>query len=87
VQVVAQVPIGPQPPDPGDPVYSLFGIGEQTDWMTNPSVAVSYGGVAVVKTGGVVDAGTLAVVGTHGVDATLLQQKTFNAGRGVVAIV
>jgi Neuraminidase-like domain len=86
VHVVPQVPIGPFPPEP-DPYYSVFPMQEQTDWVTNPAVAVSYGGVAIGKTGGIAEAGgrNIAVVGSHGVDATHLQQS-LAAGRAAVAI-
>jgi hypothetical protein len=52
INIVAQVPTaGPVPVPPGDPVYSVFPMQDLTDWVTNPSIAVSYGGVAIGKNG------------------------------------
>jgi hypothetical protein len=53
IDVIAQVPASPIPIDPGDPVYSVYPVRDLTDWVTHPSVAVSYGGVAIGKTGGI----------------------------------
>jgi hypothetical protein len=53
IDVIAQVPASPIPIDPGDPVYSVFPVRDLTDWVTHPSVAVSYGGVAIGKNGGI----------------------------------
>jgi hypothetical protein len=54
IPVVAQVPTaGPVPINPGDPVYSIFPMQNLTDWVTNPSVAISYGGVAIGKNGAI----------------------------------
>jgi hypothetical protein len=64
IPVVAQVPVaGPVPPNPGDPVYSLFPMQNLADWATSPGVAISYGGVSIGKTGGILNTGLLAVTG------------------------
>ena len=53
IPVVPQVPVSNAPVNPGDPVYSLYPMQNLTDWVTNPAVTVSYGGVAVAKSGGI----------------------------------
>jgi hypothetical protein len=64
IPVVAQVPAaGPIPPNPGDPVYSIFPMQNLADWATSPGVAISYGGVSIGKTGGLLNSGLLAVAG------------------------
>ncbi|HEU4891609.1 MAG TPA: neuraminidase-like domain-containing protein [Vicinamibacterales bacterium] len=52
IEVVAQIPQGPFPPDPGDPVYSLGTFIDPIDWVTNPNTAIKYGDVLVTKGGG-----------------------------------
>jgi hypothetical protein len=52
INVLAQVPAaGPVPVNPGDPVYSVYPMQTVTDWLTNPTTAVSYGDVWVGKSG------------------------------------
>jgi hypothetical protein len=54
INVIAQVPTaGPVPISPGDPVYSVFRMQDFKDWITDPAVAIPYGGVAVGKNGGI----------------------------------
>lgn len=52
IPVRAQVPLPTVPSNLGDPVYSIYPIHNLTDWVTNPNVTVSYGSVAIAKTGG-----------------------------------
>jgi hypothetical protein len=54
IPVVAQVPAaGPIPPNPGDPVYSVYPMQSLADWATHPAVAISYGGASIGKNGGI----------------------------------
>ncbi len=87
--LVAQVPKPPGPPDP-DPVYSIFPLQDRTDLFTNPTVAVSYGGVLIGEKGsiaqgaplvtnagtpgGLAAAGSLVIVGSQGLALTQLGQ-------------
>ena len=57
--LIKMIPIVPQVPVPltavtlGDPVYSLYQMRSQTDWLSNPAVTVTYGGTAIAKAGGI----------------------------------
>jgi hypothetical protein len=54
INVIAQVPVaGPVPVNPGDPVFSVYPMQNAVDWVTNPATAISYGGVAIGKSGGI----------------------------------
>jgi len=54
ITVVSQVPAaGAVPVNLGDPVFSLFPMQDLTDWATGPSIAFSYGGVAIGRSGGI----------------------------------
>ncbi|WP_159067947.1 neuraminidase-like domain-containing protein [Trinickia symbiotica] len=51
--VEAQVPALPIPVGGGDPAYSVYQVRNPVDWVTRPGVAVSYGGTAIGKGGGI----------------------------------
>ncbi len=77
INVKAQVPAaGPTPVNPGDPVYSIYKMQNTTDWVTNPSTAVSYGGVLICKSGGI-NTGNLSLPG--------LQAGVLTAASGITA--
>jgi hypothetical protein len=62
INVVAQVPVvGPVPIPPGDPVYSIYQMQNRVDWVTSPSVVVSFGGASIGKTGGIAAAGAKSI--------------------------
>jgi len=85
---VAQVPASPIHINPGDPVYSVFPVRDLTDWVTHPSVAVSYGGVAIGKTGGIQHpaiAGAQAAVNPNG--ATVAGLTAAEAGAAAAGLV
>lgn len=52
VSLVAQVPQAPIPVNPGDPVYAIHPMLQQIDWVTSPATAVTYGGTAIGRDGG-----------------------------------
>jgi hypothetical protein len=65
VNVIPQVPLaGPVPVNPGDPVYSVYGVKNSTDWLTNPTTAVSYGGAVIGKNGGLNLGSAVSAVGS-----------------------
>ncbi|HLJ88497.1 MAG TPA: neuraminidase-like domain-containing protein [Candidatus Angelobacter sp.] len=86
INIIAQVPSSPFPIDTGDPIYSIYPMQNLTDWLTNPAVAVSYGGVAIGKNGGIQTAGNTAVnaignvAGTKGVAVAPANTAIGNAG-------
>jgi hypothetical protein len=84
IPVVAQVPVaGPVLINTGDPVYSIYSLQDTTDWLTNPSTAISYGGSIVGKTGGInVAALSSAASAISGVSAAALG-STFRAAGGL----
>jgi hypothetical protein len=63
VNVIAQVPVVGPAINPGDPAYSIFPMQDLTDWVTHPAVAITYGGVAIGKTGGVQAGGIASISG------------------------
>jgi hypothetical protein len=70
VDVAPQYPtVGPEPVDPTDPDYSRYTMQSQPDWVANPATLVTYGNVAVGKTGGV-NLGTNAVSNSSAVSRT-----------------
>jgi hypothetical protein len=80
INVIAQVPVaGPIPPNPGDPVYSVFPMQNLDDWATNPAVAISYGGVSIGKSGGI-QAGGLSAGIAAGVPIAGITGLTFSPG-------
>jgi hypothetical protein len=78
IEIVAQVPQGPFPGDPGDPVYSLGSIRDGLDWVTNPTTAIKYGDVLVTKGGG------LAAPDVKGAPAVALATLTPSGGLSAV---
>lgn len=52
VPIVAQVPQFPIPIDRGDPVFSVYPVLSQNDWVTNPATAISFGGMPMGADGG-----------------------------------
>jgi hypothetical protein len=72
ITVIPQVPVSNIPLNPGDPVYSIFPMQKLTDWVTNPAVTVSYGGIAVAKTGGIQSSAQAAVTAAGRLSNTAL---------------
>jgi hypothetical protein len=84
VEVIVQVPLaGPVRVNPGDPVYSVCGVKNSTDWLTNPATAVSYGGAVIGKNGGLNLGNAVSALGPG---AASLSSAGLLAGRSITLV-